>query len=177
MFGTQYSVFVDGADTGGSYCDRELPAAAAPPQVTPAMVQRAFESYSWPASELQVQPPNGRTAVNFETFFYTEDDEPVTHAFTLLGRQVEVEATPASYTWVWGDGEQATTAGPGAPYPAGDVTHEYLRKGAVQVRLDTTYAGRYRVDGGPWTGLLGTLTVPGTPQGLQVVEVQPTLVS
>jgi hypothetical protein len=35
--------------------------------LTPAMVQRAFQRLAWPASPLVVQPPKGRTLVNFDT--------------------------------------------------------------------------------------------------------------
>ena len=53
------------------------------------MVAQAFRSVDLPASELTVQPPNGRTLVNFKTNFYTEQGE-FTRTVTLLGRQVEL---------------------------------------------------------------------------------------
>ena len=42
------------------------------PTVTPGLVARAFRTIDLPASELGVQPPDGRTLVNFDTNFYTE---------------------------------------------------------------------------------------------------------
>jgi hypothetical protein len=35
--------------------------------LTPGAVQHAFESLAWPASPLVVQPPDGKTLVNFDT--------------------------------------------------------------------------------------------------------------
>jgi hypothetical protein len=35
--------------------------------LTPGAVQHAFERLAWPASPLVVQPPHGKTLVNFET--------------------------------------------------------------------------------------------------------------
>ena len=44
----------------------------ATPVVTPTTVQRAFAELPLPPSRLVIQPPNGRTLVNFDTNFYTE---------------------------------------------------------------------------------------------------------
>lgn len=66
-------------------CD--LPSEAGEVEVTPGIVGAAFRRIPLPAAELIVQPPGGRTLVNFETNFYTERDE-FTRAVTLLGRRV-----------------------------------------------------------------------------------------
>lgn len=168
-------VFVDGVSQGQQCVLPNDPVAA----VTPGLVATAFQRLRWPASELTIQPPDGRTAVNLPTYFLTEDTAPVTQTVTLLGQRVTIQATPTGFTWHYGDGEVATTSSPGGRYPKsrGDVVHEYRREGDVRIRLDTTYTGRYRVGGGPWTAIPATHTVTGTPRGLEVVEVQPTLVS
>lgn len=70
-----------------------------------------------------------------------------------------------------------TTSSPGAPYPDLTVTHAYRYAPAtVHPWVDTTYAGRYRLDGGAWQDIPGSLTVPGEPQALQVVEAEAKLV-
>src|SRR4051794_26307421 len=107
--------------------------------VTPGMVSAAFRRVSLPESELQVQPPNGRTLVNFDTNFYTHNGE-FTRTVTLLGRRVELRIWPARYGWRFGDGQQRWTTTPGDRYPHLEVTHRYLREGRVSPSVDTTYA-------------------------------------
>jgi hypothetical protein len=145
--------------------------------LTPRMVQRAFQRLSWPASALVVQPPKGRTLVNFDTNFYTTNTQPTTRTVTLIGQRVTIEATPTQYTWHFGgtDGETSTTD-PGAAYPDLRITHRYTRVGTVQPSVDTTYAGRYRVGSGGWQTIPDTLTVPGDTVDLQVVSATPHLV-
>ena len=113
------------------------------------MVAAAFRRLPLPASELQVQPPNGRTLVNFETNFYTDDDA-FTRTGNLLGQRVELRIWPSRFGWRFGDGAAKSTASGGSPYPDLEVTHRYLSKGRVAPRVDTTYAARFRVGNGPW---------------------------
>jgi len=46
----------------------------------------------------------------------------------------------------------------------------------VHPRVDTVYAGRYRVAGGPWRTIRDTLTVDGVTGDLRVREAQGVLV-
>jgi hypothetical protein len=149
--------------------------------LTPGMVQRAFQRLSWPASTLVVQPPRGRTLVNFDTNFYTTNTHPTTRTVTLIGQQVTIEATPTQYTWHFGGGDSGddgdvSTTDPGAPYPDLRVTHRYTRVGSVAPSVDTTYSGRFRVGNGAWQTIPDTLTVPGAPVDLAVVSATPHLV-
>jgi hypothetical protein len=153
--------------------EEDMPEQA--PQVTPGMVTAAFRRLPLPAARLQVQPPNGRTLVNFATNFYTERGD-LTRSVTLLGRRVDLRITASSYTWRFGDGSTATTSEPGAPYPALDVTHDYRKAGRVTPSVDTTYTAEFSVDGGPWRPVTGTVTIPGAPVGLRVLTATPTLV-
>ncbi len=139
-------------------------------------VVAAFRSLSWPGSSLIVQPPGGRTLVNLDTFFYTSNFEPISKTVTLVGRQVEIVATPVSYRWVFGDGVVADTRGAGGPYPDGDVRHVYGQPGEMTARVATTYSGRYRIGRRAWRDIPETLTVPGEGVGLVVVEAKPQLV-
>jgi len=146
------------------------------PQVTPGLVLNAFRRLAWPASPLLIQPVGGRTLVNFATNFYTDNTTPTRQSISLLGQRVTVEATPTTYTWRFGDGQSDATTSPGAAYPTLDVTHDYLTKGRVAPSVDTTYAGRYRVNRGPWIAIPATLTVPGASVAIDVIEARPTLV-
>ncbi len=156
------------------YCDLPPNAAPAIPVVTPGLVARAFRTVSLPAAELRVQPPNGRTLVNLETNFYTEQSS-FTRQVRLLGQRVELQVWPSRFEWVFGDGHSAVGASPGAPYPHLDVTHDYARRGRVNPRVDTTYAARFRVGGGAWRDVDGTVTIPGSPVQLRVLTARPIL--
>jgi hypothetical protein len=147
--------------------------------LTPDMVRHAFERLAWPASPLVVQPPKGRTLVNFDTNFYTTNTASTTRIVTLIGQRVTIEATPTQYTWHVGSGsseDDFSTTDPGAPYPDLRVTYRYTRVGDVHPRVDTTYAGRYRVGDGGWQAIPTTLTVPGEAVDLAVVSATPHLV-
>ena len=145
--------------------------------VTPAMVQHAFKRLTWPSSPLVVQPPGGRTLVNFDTNFYTTNDHPTSQVVTLLGQRITIEATPVSYVWRFGEGEARATDDPGAAYPDLRITYRYERAATVSPSVDTTYHGRYRIGSGPWRDIPTTLTVPGDPASLRVLTATPHLVS
>lgn len=158
-------------------CPDAGPDSPGPPrrQVTEGDVRRAVSEIPMPALDVKVQPA-GRTLVNVPTILFTDPD-PVRETVTLLGREVDVEATPTRYTWHHGDGTTRTTTRPGRPYPAKDVTHTYRRTADdLRVRVDTTYTVRYRIDGGDWTDLGTTLTATGTPTMVDVDEAAPVLV-
>lgn len=156
-----------------SFCpDPDEPA----PVLTVGLIRNAFAELKLPAGTLVIQPPDGLTLVNFDTNFYTTSTEPIARTVTLLGRRVTLEATPSTFHWAFGDGERLTTSDPGAPYPDLRVTHSYLRKDTYRPSLGTTYTGRYRVGGGPWRQIPGTVTINGTGQALRAIEAQPRLV-
>lgn len=155
-----------------SFC----PGADPAPALTIGAIRRAFAELPLPAGELVIQPPDGLTLVNFDTNFYTTSTEPIASTVTLLGQQVTLEATPAEYQWDFGDGESLATTEPGAAYPALRITHNYLSTGTYRPSLDTTYTGRYRVGGGPWHQIPGTVTIDGSGQALRAIEAQPKLV-
>ena len=143
-------------------------------RVTPAWVASALRRIDLPASVLQVQPPNGRTLVNFDTNFFT-DREDFTRTVRLLGQRVDLRITPSEFTWRFDDGHSETTTSAGAPYPALDVTHNYLDAGAVAPSVDTTYTADYRVNGGAWQPVPGSVTIPGESADLGVDQASPLL--
>ena len=170
------SICVQTAITVGAdpfdFCD--IPPDQAP-GVTPAMVAAAMARIPLPAAQLQIQPANGRTLVNFDTNFYTEI-QPLDRTITMLGQQIDLHVVPSRFGWRFGDGEALTTDQPGAPYPHLDVTHSYLRKGAVAPSVDTTYTAQFSVNGGPWRDVPGSVTIAGEPVELEVLTATPTLV-
>jgi hypothetical protein len=170
------SICVETAITLGhdpyAYCG--IPPDASP-VVTPGMVAATFKVFPLPVSRVQVEPPNGRTLVNFETNFFT-DARPFNATVTLLGRPVDLRIVPSAFGWHFGDGESTTTDEPGSPYPKLDVTHSYLTKGPVAPSVDTTYTATYRVNGGPWRDVPGSVTIAGAPVQLEVLTATPVLV-
>ncbi|KQV76775.1 hypothetical protein ASC61_18215 [Aeromicrobium sp. Root344] len=127
-----------------------------------------------PSLKVQIQPGE-ETLVNIETIFYTQP-QPFERSVTLLGFDVDLVATPVRYTWIHDDGTASTTARPGRPYPAMDVTHRYREPADdVHPRVDVTYRVRYRVDGGGWQTIGQTLQASGPAAELDVREAAPVL--
>jgi hypothetical protein len=145
--------------------------------ITEMRIIREFRRVDWPAADLVIQPPDGRTLVNLKTNFYTNTTEPQVQPVTIFGHTIEIEATPSSYTWHFGDGTSESGDQPGAPYPDLEVTHVYLKAGVeVGTSVDVTYSGRWRIDGGGWQDIPETLTVEGPPVELEVLSATPHLV-
>ena len=150
----------------------EVAAAAAP---VPAVTAEQFRRLPWPPAVVHIQPGNGRTLVNVPTNVYLEAATRVVPT-VLLGQQVQVRATPVTYTWSFGDGATLHTSDAGAPYPDLRTTHVYTRAGTMPVGLTTTYRGEYSVAGGAWLPIDGTAQVVTPPADLIVVAARSELV-
>lgn len=162
----------DGSRIGDSYwCPSD-----GGPAVTDDLVATAFRRIPLPPSTFTIQPPGGRTLVNFETNFFTDQDGTLERSVRLLGQRVDLRIEADSYTWRFGDGESITTSGPGAPYPKLLVTHNYRTKGEYGPALDITWVADYRVGGGAWQPVPGSVTISGSPAELRAIEARPTLV-
>lgn len=149
-----------------------------PPVVTPAMILEEVRGNDLPALDVQFQPEDGRTAVNFDTIFYTEPVE-FSDTIAFFGGQimVEVRADPVGYTWIFGDDTSTESTDPGAPYPNETVVHQYKRPDTFDARVDVTYGNfEYRAPGtGGWQPLPGTAVASGTPSTITVLELSPVL--
>ena len=155
-------------------CFGGTPPVYEPPTVTPGDVLTALRRVGLPELSTVVQPAD-KTLVNFDTNFYTEP-QPVTLTLTLLEQQVQVEATPASYRWDFGDGTSATTTDPGSAYPELTITHRYDdARVTVHPSVQTTYTARFRVEGGDWQDVGGTVTAAGPATALRIAEATPLL--
>jgi hypothetical protein len=58
-----------------------------------------------------------------------------------------------------------------------DITHTSADADDVTTRVDTTWSATYRVDGGDWQDVGGTVTIQGEPFDLAVLSAAPHLVS
>lgn len=172
----QWRVSDDAETPLGTICvsPEEAAAAAAPPQVTDAMVLEAFRRV--PVPELRsLSQPADKTLVNFETIFFT-DAEPLTRTVDILGQSVRLEISPSAYRWEHGDGTSATTTSPGAAYPRHDVVHRYQDADVtVSHRVVVTWAAQWSLNGGPLRPVVGTVTTTGPTTQLRVAEAVPAL--
>jgi hypothetical protein len=140
--------------------------------ITEGLVITEVRKVGFASSVVHVQPA-GDTLVNLDTNFYA-DRRVFDRAVPILGQMVPVRATP-TYTWHFGDGTRKQTGGPGAPYPDGDVTHQYKARGKVVVSVTLNYDTWFRLPGQEWQRA-GVVDIPGPGTGVQVCEARPVLV-
>ncbi|WP_250055075.1 hypothetical protein [Nocardioides bruguierae] len=172
----------DGLDPLGTSCLTLEEATAQDPQaavITTAMVSRALQRVDLPRNELMIQPPDGETLVNIDTLVHTEA-EPFTETVTLLGRTIDLDITPAQFTWTFGDGASLTTTDPGRAYDPGlpmtaYVSHQYETAQQADLAVTTTWTARWRVDGGTWQDVDGTVESTSPAQRIQVRTATPRL--
>ena len=136
------------------------PLAAGPTTVSNEQVARLIPHGSginrYPSGEIFVifkQPMMVWTSPNKQTF-----------NITLLGTPIEVEATPVSFNWYWGDGQSLETTDPGSPYPNYTVSHPYEVTGnGYVIRLRTSWTARWHIAGQTqWHQVNGTVTTTET---------------
>ena len=156
----------------GQFCQGTDPNAPAAPQVTPALVARAFQRIPLPKLRAITQPAD-KTLINFDTIFYV-DAQPLHRSLRLLGQRVELEITPSTFRWVHGDGTAAVTQTPGAAYPAKDVVYRYQQAHVtVSHHVEITWTARWSLNGGPYQDVDGTVTTVGPDTPLRVAEATP----
>ena len=109
--------------------------------------------------------PSGEIFVIFKQpmMVWTSPDKQ-TFNITLLGTAIEVEATPVSFNWDWGDGQTFDTTDPGSPYPNYTVSHPYEVTGdGYVIKLRTSWSARWRIAGQTqWHQVNGTVTTTET---------------
>lgn len=156
------------------------PSDAGRQQSLPTLLLQAFRRVPLPEPQLSIQPPKGKTLVGLETIFSTKA-EPFTRTLTLLGRQITLRIEPSSFLWHHGDGTSHTTDWAGKawdrdePEIDGYLTHVYEHTGTVRPSVEVTWSAEFRVGGGAWRPVNGTVTRAAAPVPLQVVEGEPVL--
>lgn len=167
-------------DTAGSpWSEWELLATwACPEDVLPEFTLEDFQRLPLAPPALHIQPERPVVLVNMPTITHT-DAAPQVLTTTLLGYPIEVEATPTSYTWDYGDGTPPiTTTSPGHPYPDHDVAHPYTAPGTYTITLTTHLSGRYRLVGTTtWHPITGAATTATTSPPLTAEERRSHLVT
>lgn len=147
----------------------------------PAATLQAFQRVPLPEPTLDIQPPKGKTLIGLETIFSTKA-ESFTRTLNLLGRRVELRIGATSFEWRHGDETTQQTDWPGKPWREGPsidtyITHVYEDTGHVSPSVSVTWSAEYRVDGGPWLPVNGTVTRASQPTALEIVEAEPRLVA
>ncbi|WP_265442520.1 hypothetical protein [Flexivirga meconopsidis] len=180
-------VFPDGKKggwrPGGETCWPNLiPGGSSRPQLTVAMILKAFTQTPFAKPQVSVQPVGNRTLVNLPTYFQTVFPGAgfapgEVRTVTLLGHRVRIKPVLKTNTYHFGDG---STAGPtssmGGVWPTGDIKHTYRKTGTVTTRISTVYGGQFSVDGSDFQDLPGTARISGPTQALTVVGAKTRLV-
>ena len=137
-------------------------AAGVPVVVTSSDVSKVMAN----GSGITRQPPGAKALVSKIVIVYTSGDSQ-TMETEVGGTPVTIVATPASYTWDWGDGTTTTTKDPGAAYPDHTVFHKYSHTADnVVISLTTTYS----IEGGPAQPISGPLTTTDTTNPFDLVR-------
>lgn len=145
----------------------------------PRMTQEDFRRLSITPAPAHMQPEGGEVLVNKPTIVFTEASVQ-TFRTDLLGYGVDVEATPRSFAWDFGDGSRPlVTAQVGQPYPSFDLARTYLAPTHTRITMTATWTGRYRVDIDPlhkWREIDGTAFTTSSTPDFDVVELRSRLV-
>lgn len=131
----------------------------APVQAKPFVVTREQVAKLFVKGSGVERYPAGRTLVidHDITFWTSRNKQSITS--NLLGRQVEIEASPVKYIWDFGDGVIQETDYPGSPPPVGGIVHQFKDTGNnFRVQLTVVWVARWRLAGGAWQTVRGTIT-------------------
>lgn len=158
------------------YVSNPVPAAAAPaaaPAATQPIVVTATDVVSLlvVGSGITRQPSSSEVLVTKDLIVYSDPSVRLLNT-VVLGTSVEVEVTPVSYHWDWGDGTFLDTAQAGAPWPHHSVSHRYATTGSGRrLTLTTTWGARFRPVGvDEWTRVAGVITSRETSTPFDVVR-------
>ena len=168
----------------GSTCFADqVPGAS--PAITLGQIIDAFHLTPWATATVSTQPEGNTTLVGLPTYAritwstagYQPGEIDTLDPARMLGLTVQIRPRVDHYTYVFGDG---STLGPtrsdGGVWPDGDITHAYSTPGTYQARVDTTFTGDFRINGGPWTQIPDTVTVTGPTTTITVHAAKPVLV-
>ena len=161
-------------NAGAAPDDRYAPPAV----VTIADVATFAPSLTAPASE-----PAGWGVAGLPVNLVGPAERSVVAA-TLLGAPAEVRFTPVAWRWSLGDGGALYSAVPGrtwsdlgvAEFSATGTSHVYAVRGTYRVELVVVLTAEYRVGGGAWIPVAGSLAVPAAPLDLVVGTADTVLV-
>jgi hypothetical protein len=129
---------------------------------------RYWEQIPLPKPQPSIAP--GRAITGKLAYLETRGELAHTYAAGTVFGPLQIVAT-GSYTVTWGDGE---TSGPhtieGRPWPAGQITHDYLKIGAYNIVVTEKWTAHWSLDGE--SGTLRTLQTTGAINNFPVEQIQ-----
>ncbi len=144
------------------------PGTPAPVETRAMVAARYWERVPLPKPRPTIAPGRAITG----KLAYLETRGEIAHTYnndTVFG-PLRINAT-GSYTVAWGDG---TTTGPhsfeGKPWPAGQITHDYLDVGAYDIVVTEKWTATWSLDGE--SGVLRTLQTTGRIEDFPVEQLQ-----
>ena len=142
------------------------------------VVARRFKDLDWPQSTLSVEPRDGRTLVNFETIFYTTNNQPTSKSVELAGAAGRDPGNPDRPT-PGTSGTDRASPRPARASPTPIRTSCTPTSASIPSSRAWTplYSGRFRVNGGEWEDIDETVTVAGESVDLEILEATPELVT
>ena len=111
--------------------------------------------------------PNGWAIIGLDANFVSSAARH-TASGSLVGQPATVRFTPVRFVWDYGDGARASTRTGGATWRSLGVpefsptptSHVYTSGGSYGVTMIVEYSAQYRIGGGPWQDVPGTLSLP-----------------
>ncbi|HRW18822.1 MAG TPA: hypothetical protein P5181_08255 [Dermatophilaceae bacterium] len=155
------------------------------PVLNIGMIVQAFHTTPWATATVATQPEGNVTLVGLKTFYrvtwseqgYQPGEIDPIDPGRMLGMRVDIRPKLVGLTYVFGDG---ATLGPttsvGGTYPTGDITHTYVKAGTYLSRVDVTFGGEFRINGGPWTTIPDTVMITGPITTVQAKVAKAVLV-
>lgn len=158
-----------------------------PPKVTPGDVLKALKRVPIERSAITVQPPGGRTLVNFKTIVSSKA-APFEVDVPIFDQNVHLWIKPVTWTWDFGDGSDPLVREDGGVAWEDGVTrdeivedvytfHEYTAPEEFDIALTVTWVADYQVDGQPPPAAVpGSVDIASTPVEVEALEAIPHLV-
>jgi hypothetical protein len=120
-----------------------------------------------PAPGVQRMEPDGWVVVGLPANIYSIVGTQIVPG-ELLGQSADVRFTPVAWQWNYGDGAVATLPTKGGTwaalglreFDATPTSHVYRQAGSYTIRLSIVYRAEYRIAGGPFIPIAGTITLP-----------------
>lgn len=144
------------------------PGQPAPVETRAMVAARYWERVPLPRPQPSIAP--GRAITGKMAYLETRGEISHTYTNSTVFGPLEIVAA-GSYTVDWGDGN---TTGPhpyeGRPWPAGQITHDYLHVGAYDVVVTEKWTATWRLDGE--SGNLRTLQTTGRIDDFPVEQIQ-----
>ena len=137
----------------------------------------AWRSMDITPSGYEIQPDTGYAISSLGVVPIAEGN-PQTRTVTLLGANVQLRATPQSFTWSTSDGDTWTTTSPGTTYANGGEPYLFdPGERRIQLTLATEWSGEFSLNGGStWIEAPGTATTTSDTTSIHIYSPRSRLV-